>query len=133
MFRIRGSATILIAAGCAFTAWGQNADDATSRTQQAGPAADFEVYPSTPWNYAILPGSFEVRQKPMSKQPYSAESAPIEILAKGKRLTAWQVVDDSAGPLPVSPVTSKLPEETITLIPYGAAKLRITAFPVLAN
>ncbi|MEO8656977.1 MAG: beta-L-arabinofuranosidase domain-containing protein [Bryobacteraceae bacterium] len=103
------------------------------KIKQTGPAPDFEVYPSTPWNYAILPGSFEVRQKPMSKQPYSAESAPIEILAKGKRLTAWQVVDDSAGPLPVSPVTSKLPEETITLIPYGAAKLRITAFPVLGN
>jgi hypothetical protein len=103
------------------------------KIKQTGPAPDLEVYPSTPWNYAILPGSFEVRQKPMSKQPYSAESAPIEILAKGKRLTSWQVVDDSAGPLPVSPVTSKLPEETITLIPYGAAKLRITAFPVLGN
>jgi hypothetical protein len=31
--------------------------------------------------------------------------------------------------VPESPVTSDQPEETITLIPYAAAKLRITAFP----
>jgi hypothetical protein len=41
-------------------------------------------------------------------------------------------MDDSPGPLPMSPVTTKRPEETITLVAYGAAKLRITAFPVLA-
>jgi hypothetical protein len=31
----------------------------------------------------------------------------------------------------MSPVTTKRPEETVTLVPYGASKLRITAFPVL--
>jgi uncharacterized protein len=31
--------------------------------------------------------------------------------------------------VPESPVTSDQPQETITLIPYAAAKLRITAFP----
>jgi hypothetical protein len=34
-----------------------------------------------------------------------------------------------ANPLPQSPVESDQAEETITLIPYAAAKLRITAFP----
>jgi hypothetical protein len=33
--------------------------------------------------------------------------------------------------LPVSPVTTKRTEETVILVPYGAAKLRITAFPWL--
>ena len=42
-------------------------------------------------------------------------------------------MDDSAGPLAVSPVTSKQPDESVTLIPYGSAKLRITAFPWLAS
>jgi hypothetical protein len=42
-------------------------------------------------------------------------------------------VKASAGPLPASPMKSSGPEETLTLIPYGAAKLRITAFPVIAK
>jgi hypothetical protein len=33
--------------------------------------------------------------------------------------------------VPVSPVTSSDPLESLTLVPYGAAKLRITAFPYL--
>jgi hypothetical protein len=60
------------------------------------------------------------------------DGAPIELPVKARRLPSWQVVDDSAGPLPVSPVTSKEPEQTVTLIPYGAAKLRITAFPYMS-
>jgi len=103
------------------------------KIKQTGPAPDWEVYPTTPWNYALIPDSFQVSQKPMTMQPYSVDGSPVEILAKGKRLTAWQMVDDSAGPLPVSPVTTKQPTEEITLIPYGAAKLRITAFPFTAR
>jgi DUF1680 family protein len=102
-----------------------------NKIKQTGPASDWEIYPTTPWNYALLPDSFQVKALPMSKQPYSVEGAPVEIHAHGKRLPEWQMVDDSAGPLPVSPVKSKLPVEEITLIPYGAAKLRVTAFPFL--
>jgi hypothetical protein len=108
------------------------------KIKQTGPAADWEVYPATPWNYALSldtakpASSFEVAEKPVGRQPYSAEGAPVEITARARRLPDWQTVDDSAGPLPLSPVSSKRPEETITLIPYGAAKLRITAFPFLA-
>jgi hypothetical protein len=52
-------------------------------------------------------------------QPFSPAGAPVELRAKARRLTAWQIVDDSAGPLPVSPVTAgaRQPEESITLIP----------------
>ena len=99
------------------------------KIKQTGPAADWEVYPSTPWNYALVQGTFPVVEKPIERQPFRAEASPVEITAKARRLPEWTLVDDSPGVLPVSPVTSKRPEETITLVPYGAAKLRITAFP----
>jgi hypothetical protein len=80
-----------------------------------------------------VPGTFHVTEKPIAKQPFDSDAAPTEITAKARRLPQWTLVDDSPGPIPISPVSSKRPEETISLVPYGAAKLRITAFPVLAQ
>ena len=48
---------------------------------------------------------------------------------KGRRLPEWELQQGSAGPLPQSPVTGRKAVEELALIPYGAAKLRITAFP----
>ena len=107
------------------------------KLKSLGPSSDWEVYPSSPWNYALVidknnpAASIQVKEQPIGKQPFNAEGAPVELTMKARRLTSWEIVDDSAGPLPVSPVTSKEPEQTVTLIPYGAAKLRITAFPYI--
>jgi DUF1680 family protein len=102
-----------------------------NKIKQTGPAADWEVYPTTPWNYALVKGAFQVTEKAIARQPYTAAAAPVEITTKARRLPQWTLVDDSPGVLPVSPVTTKRAEETVTLVPYGAAKLRITAFPWL--
>ncbi|HXF26653.1 MAG TPA: beta-L-arabinofuranosidase domain-containing protein [Bryobacteraceae bacterium] len=105
--------------------------------KQTGPAKDWEVFPTTPWNYALVidpkapARSLTVAEKVIARQPFAPGTAPVEISAEGRRLPEWQLVDDAAGPLPASPVESKLPVESITLIPYGAAKLRITAFPYM--
>jgi DUF1680 family protein len=101
------------------------------KINQTGPSADWEVYPTTPWNYALVKGAFQVTEKAMERQPYTAAASPVEITAKARRLPQWTLVDDSPGVIPVSPVTTKRAEETVTLVPYGAAKLRITAFPWL--
>ena len=102
-----------------------------NKIKQTGPAADYEIYPTTPWNYALVKGDFQVIEKPIAAQPFTASAAPVEITTRARRLPQWTLTDDSPAPLPESPVTTKRPEETITLIPYGAAKLRITAFPWL--
>jgi hypothetical protein len=106
-----------------------------SELRRTGSVVDWEVYPTTPWNYALVvdpqaaAAGFTATELPVGHQPFSLEGAPVLITAPARRLPAWQIEDDSAGPLPLSPVTSTGPVETISLVPYGAAKLRITAFP----
>ena len=87
----------------------------------------------TPKNPA---GSFElVRGKyNPAEQPFTTENVPITIRAKAKRIPRWtQDKLGLVGKLPISPVASDQPEETVTLIPMGAARLRITAFPVIGQ
>lgn len=103
------------------------------------PAADWTVEPTTPWNYGLIINrdhpeqSVEVVEKKIGEFPFSSDGAPVELRIKGRRIPEWKLVDGSAGPLPVSPVSSSKEMETLTLIPYGSAKLRITAFPQLAE
>jgi hypothetical protein len=103
------------------------------------PAPDWEVRPMTPWNYGLLVNatdpkeSVKVVESPIGEHPFSESEAPVELLMRARRVPDWQAVDGSAGPLPESPVKSASPEETVTLVPYGAAKLRITAFPEIAQ
>jgi uncharacterized protein len=100
------------------------------------PAKDWELQPTTPWNYALaidpsaIGDRVQVREKPVGAVPFSLDGAPIELTVPGRRLAAWTLVDGSADAPPRSPVRSDAPIEPLTLIPYGAAKLRITAFPV---
>ncbi len=103
------------------------------------PHADWEVYPTTPWNYALvideetLVDDVIFVEHPVGEMPFSPDGAPISATVKGRRLPAWGTDHGSAADAPRSPVTSAEPLETLTLIPYGCTNLRITEFPVLAK
>jgi uncharacterized protein len=102
-------------------------------------APDWEVRPTTPWNYGLVVDaahpamSVKVVEAPIGEYPFSESAAPVELIMRARRVPEWQMVDGSAGPLPESPVKGTLPEEQVTLVPYGAAKLRITAFPEIVQ
>ncbi len=102
----------------------------------------WEVYPTTAWNYGlVLDGedaatSFRVEkaERPLSKQPFTPDAAPVKLLARGKRIPAWQVDHTGlCGVLQASPITSDKPTERIELIPMGCARLRLSAFPVVGE
>ena len=103
---------------------------------------EFEVMPTTPWNYGLEfdpknpAPSFEVSRRPGSlwPNPFTPETAPIAIRAQARRIPNWQA--DSlglVGKLQPGPVQSSEPVEDVVLIPMGAARLRITSFPVVSN
>jgi hypothetical protein len=101
-----------------------------------------EVFPSTPWNYGLVldpqdpARSLDVLRKegPLADQPFTPESAPLTVRARARRIPAWQ--QDRlglVGLLQQSPARSAEPDETITLIPMGAARLRIASFPTIGD
>jgi len=96
--------------------------------------ADWQVYPSTQWNYALAVDNtttLHATEHPLTNSPFTHD-APVTITLPARKLKSWQAVDSVADPVPPSPVTTTEPLEQITLIPYAAAKLRITAFPQCA-
>ena len=104
----------------------------------------YEVYPTTPWNYCMkevslktenIQSAFEVIKKKTTGYPWNIENAPLEIKVKAKRMNEWHMYNGSAGPLPYSIQyqIDTLPDEEVTLIPYGCTTLRITEFPVTSK
>lgn len=102
----------------------------------------FEIQATTPWNYALaaspedLLKTLKVERKPWPKSnfPFTVEDAPIQITTTAKRLPEWQKDRFGlAAELQQSPAKSSEKTETITLIPMGAARLRISAFPWVAE
>ncbi len=102
------------------------------KLRDRGMTADWQVYPTSQWNYALAaagPRQIAAVEKPMQPHPFSAKSSPVELQVKARKLPTWRAEDGVAQPVPQSPVASDQPVETIALIPYAGAKLRITAFP----
>jgi len=102
------------------------------------PHGDWEVYPTTPWNYALdvsedtLDEDLKFKEQLIGDLPFSPEGAPVSAAVKGILLDEWMMENGSAGEMPVSPVARKEGKlHTLTLIPYGCTNLRITEFPTL--
>jgi DUF1680 family protein len=110
------------------------------KLRDRGITADWQVFPQKQWNYALTvdehsSAALTVRESVIGAVPFSAASPGVELLVPARILDTWLSEDGVAAPVPEgTKLTSSLehpPSETITLIPYASAKLRITSFPVL--
>jgi hypothetical protein len=94
------------------------------------PYCDYELAPTSPWNYAFAGEGFEVRRHGIGEFPFSNENPPVTVQAKLQKIN-WGLK------FPYRSVCRKTPKSTsplsapeeIDLIPYGCAKLRMTEMP----
>ena len=102
----------------------------------------WDLFPDSPWNYALEPGPtgsggrFRVVRGtwPKDDQPWAESAEPIRIQAQARRLPQWGL--DEKGlvqELQDSPVRTPEKVEDVMLVPMGAARLRISAFPVAGS
>jgi hypothetical protein len=103
---------------------------------------EYEVFPASPWNYGLVldPANAAkslkvIRSRDVAPdQPFTAETTPIRMQVRARKIPAWtQDHFGMVGKLQPSPVKSDEPLETVSLIPMGAARLRISSFPVIGN
>jgi uncharacterized protein len=101
------------------------------------PFADYELHATTPWNYGLLldpsapARSVRFRRGPMGAQPWAQDGSPVRLVARGKRIPAWEMVNGTSGPIPAAGLEPDTPREALTLVPYGCARLRIAMFPLV--
>jgi hypothetical protein len=102
----------------------------------------FEIQPTTAWNYALQldsqrpEASFKLRRLswPADDFPFTTQSAPIEMEVEARQVPQWTLDRTGlCGELQDSPVRTSEPLRKVTLVPMGAARLRISAFPVVGT
>jgi hypothetical protein len=117
-------------------------------------SVDWDIDPGSPWNYGLvidktnIMNGMKVTENPVSRYPFAdrgdmiwssdsgkytiwTQDAPVIIKARGMKIPEWTMKNNSADVPPLSPVKPEGDVETITLVPYGCARLRITEFPVM--
>ncbi len=103
---------------------------------------EWEAFPESAWNYGLVldakepAKSFELMREegPVAANPFTADAAPLRLKAKAKKIPGWKMDQNNMiGKLRQSPIVSTQPVEEISLIPLGAARLRLGMFPVVGD
>ncbi|MFB9928290.1 RICIN domain-containing protein [Amycolatopsis halotolerans] len=96
---------------------------------------EYAVHATTPWNYGLTVDAasamtFAAAGGPLPDNPFTPDTAPVRITAPARKISEWTADDQNVvTPLQSSPARSTAEVETVTLIPMGAARLRVTSFP----
>ena len=122
--------------------WSIVSDDAGTYTHpEPHIFENYEVLPTTPWNYGLctengkLDGCAVIKElkSGIEKQPWTPENAPIVLKARARRIPEWVIEDDLAAELQSSPAYTVCEEEEIELIPLGCARLRMSCLPTVTT
>lgn len=93
----------------------------------------YEIYPASHWNYALqvnTPITVQRKEWPFCNNPFTQTTVPLEFKAKGRLIPEWKVDEYGlCGVLPYEDAPKAEALDEITLIPMGAARLRIASFP----
>lgn len=93
----------------------------------------YEIYPVSPWNYALqinAPISVLRKEWPFDNNPFTLTNVPLIFKTQGRLIPEWKI--DECGLCGVLPYEDAKKSDTldeITLVPMGAARLRIASFP----
>ncbi|MBO4544363.1 MAG: glycoside hydrolase family 127 protein [Verrucomicrobia bacterium] len=101
----------------------------------ADPSAwpSYEIYPDSDWNYALVmdaPIKVQKSEWPSDNNPFTLSTVPLSFTAKGRKVPSWTLDEYKlCAVLPYEDDPRSEEVENITLVPMGAARLRISAFP----
>lgn len=102
--------------------------------RKRGPTNDWQVYPGSRWNLGIHPSAHvTVSEHAIGDKPFAGATPAVQLALQGHYVPVWKASEGSADPVPdnAEPATDEA-AQSVTLVPYAGAKLRITAFPSLS-
>ena len=102
----------------------------------------WQIMPTTPWNYGLVVDAAKPEQSiklvtkawPADDQPFASDSTPLELKISARIIPTW--VENYWGTvdrLQPSPVKVDTKTETVSMIPMGAGRLRMSALPVIGD
>jgi DUF1680 family protein len=101
---------------------------------------EWEIFPASPWNYGLALSSESLITEAVihergvdASQPWTLDKAPIEIEVSARRIPEWGLVNETVDVLRTSPVRSDADPGTITLVPLGCARLRMSCLPTIGD
>jgi hypothetical protein len=121
-----------VSVDCGALTYSLKIDEQWSQVSGTAEWPQYQVTAGSAWNVGLVPG----QQLSLTQtggdvtDPFNLANAPLAITAQAQAVPDWtadsQVV---VGTLSDGPVAVNTPTQAVTLVPMGAARLRIAAFP----
>ncbi|MEI6535591.1 MAG: beta-L-arabinofuranosidase domain-containing protein, partial [Verrucomicrobiaceae bacterium] len=97
----------------------------------------FEIFSASPWNFGlVMEDGFKVVERPWpdNDMPWTQSTVPVTLAASARLIPGWKLQKNNLiSKIIPSPVKSDAPVSSITLLPMGACRLRLSAFPTIGD